>query len=126
MEQVSTAYGGYTAYNETGVWRYWAFTFVPTSGSRELKIYKDGISQSVTIAWNDFSGDTIYNSSQPLRIGSKSNGDWYVDGKIDEVRISSVKRSAAWIKASYHTENDTLLTYGSEETSGKRRIIITE
>jgi len=35
-------------------------------------------------------------------------------GLIDEVRISDVVRSGAWIKATYETVNDDLLDYGDE------------
>jgi len=52
-----------------------------------------------------------------LRIGAynhtSSNG--YFDGIVDEVRILDIDRSPAYIKASYNSENDSLLTYGSEE-----------
>lgn len=37
------------------------------------------------------------------------------NGLIDEVRISNVARTAAWIKAIFNAGNDTLLTYGAEE-----------
>ena len=40
----------------------------------------------------------------------------FYGGLIDEVRISSVARSAAWIKGTYNSLWDSLLTYGSEET----------
>jgi len=35
---------------------------------------------------------------------------------IDEVRVSNTARSAAWLKATYNSLFDTLLTYGDEET----------
>jgi len=58
-------------------------------------------------------------SSDELNIGArKSGGEVNWDGIIDEVRISNSARTAAWIKATYNTLWDTLLTYGSEETSG--------
>ena len=38
------------------------------------------------------------------------------DGILDEIRISSTNRSASWLKATYNSLWDTLLTYGSEET----------
>lgn len=41
----------------------------------------------------------------------------FFNGIIDEVRISSTNRSAAWIGATYDSLWDTLLTYGSEETA---------
>ena len=37
---------------------------------------------------------------------------------IDETRISSTARTAAWLKATYNSLWDTLLTYGDEETEG--------
>ena len=41
---------------------------------------------------------------------------YYTNGLIDEVRISNVARSADWLKATYETERDNLLTFGSEES----------
>ena len=40
------------------------------------------------------------------------------DGIIDEIRISNIARTAGWIKATYNSLWDTLLTYGDEETAG--------
>ena len=40
----------------------------------------------------------------------------YLEGKIDEVRLSQTARSADWITADYNSTNNSLLTYGSEET----------
>jgi hypothetical protein len=37
-------------------------------------------------------------------------------GVEDEVRISDTNRSAAWLKATYNSLWDTLLTYSAEET----------
>jgi len=39
----------------------------------------------------------------------------FFNGIIDEVRISNGVRSAAWFKATYHSGNDSLVAYGSEE-----------
>jgi len=82
----------------------------------------------------------INNVLQTLTVNSgANNGDWFGDltnvnmfsiaalrynsgtvntpmgGMIDEVRVSSTNRSAAWIGASYYSQKDSLLTYGSEE-----------
>jgi len=57
----------------------------------------------------------------PAHIGSYYGEyltNYMMGGIIDEVRISNIARSAAWIKATYNTLWDTLLTYGSKETSG--------
>ena len=52
-----------------------------------------------------------------MRIGADSAGaSYFAKGIIDEVRISLTKRATAWLKATYNSLWDTLLTYGSEET----------
>jgi len=47
--------------------------------------------------------------------GFPSNAWHYFNGLLDEVRISSVARSSAWIKASYNSGNNSLVSYGAEE-----------
>ena len=42
--------------------------------------------------------------------GEQSAVEDYYNGKLDEARISNIPRSAAWIKASFHSGNDSLLT----------------
>ena len=37
-------------------------------------------------------------------------------GKISTLRVSSCSRDLHWIKASFYSETDQLLTYGKEET----------
>jgi len=54
--------------------------------------------------------DVITTNANDLEIGE------IFMGMIDEVRISNTDRSAAWIKAAYNSESDTLLSYGSEVT----------
>jgi biopolymer transport protein ExbB len=62
----------------------------------------------------------LYLNDEPVLIGA--NDGWggtvrkYTDGIIDEVRISNIVRSAAWIKATYHSGDDDLLSYGNEES----------
>jgi len=41
----------------------------------------------------------------------------YINGIIDEVRIFNTAKSSAWIKASYHSTNNSLVSYGSEATN---------
>jgi hypothetical protein len=50
-------------------------------------------------------------------IGSKRvTAPLYHDGELDEFRLSKTVRSPAWIKATYHSSNDSLLSYGSQES----------
>lgn len=50
-----------------------------------------------------------------VEIGDRGATHWF-DGKIDELRISDIARPSAWIKASYESERDHLLDFGTEET----------
>ncbi len=63
---------------------------------------------------------TDLGTTYPMVFGEYSGGGTpadYFDGIMDEVRVSNTVRSAAWIKASYYTETDNLVSWGSEETS---------
>jgi len=44
-----------------------------------------------------------------------SDGTAYANGALDEVRISDIARSSAWIKATYEGLWDNLLTFGTQE-----------
>jgi hypothetical protein len=51
-------------------------------------------------------------------IGRRPDASSYYDGIADEVRVSSAIRPIAWILATYYTEIDGIITYGSETTNG--------
>jgi len=93
----------------TGTWYYLAGKM---DGSNMILIV-DGI--------NKYTGSataSLYASTLNLEFGRRcGEATQYWDGIIDEVRISNIARSDAWIKASYNSGNDSLLTYGSEETA---------
>ncbi|MCB9358759.1 hypothetical protein H6503_02415 [Candidatus Woesearchaeota archaeon] len=71
-------------------------------GSSSPKIYFDGVEQSLTTRSSGAS--SICDSSQPLSIGSKSNGGWLFKGNIDEVAI--------WNRTLNDTEVGLLYNYG--------------
>ncbi len=61
-------------------------------------------------------GGDVYESSVTPVIGGLYTGDngWSeFDGIIDELRISKVSRSEAWIKATYYSNWNDLITYSS-------------
>ena len=79
----------------------------------KLKLYFDGASDATD--GTDPTTITV-NSTHDLVIGMNIDHTLFpFDDIIDELRISKTNRSAAWIKATYNTLWDTLLTYGSEE-----------
>ena len=99
----------------SGTWYYVAASRDQSTG--RVIVYLQGNSErDVVDATTPWSGPT------PLEIGCRRNDGGtpvrqdYFDGIIDEVRISNTPRTAAWIKASYHSEDDSLLAYGGEET----------
>ncbi len=99
-----------TPYSATGTWVNIVFVQDGTS----WKYYKNGMEETLTGTNSEYC--TSHLTVNNIRIGYSSWSLYYFNGLIDEVRISNVARSAAWIKASYNSENNSLLTYGSEET----------
>jgi len=87
----------------------WVFLAATYNGST-LTLYRD----ATDIGHADVS-PAIYNSAANLRIRANGAGILLFKGLIDEVRLSNTGRTAAWIKASYESERDDLLDWGSEE-----------
>jgi len=90
-----------------GVWYY--VVGYRASGTAHLVIYGvEDVSEEAT-------GDV--DVARNLQVGKNPDVTYprYFDGVIDEVRVSDVARSAAWIEASYESEMDDLLTFGAEE-----------
>ena len=58
----------------------------------------------------------------PFYIGKMKSAGGMINGTLDEVRLSSKAREAEWIKASYNSGNNTLLTYGGEDVGGATRV----
>ncbi|MDO8469698.1 MAG: DUF2341 domain-containing protein [bacterium] len=81
-----------------------------------MRIYENGVlSNSVGQAGN------IGINTAPFRIGRDSCGGSaaYFPGRIDEIRLSSTTRSAAWILTEYNNQNSpsTFTTFGSEQSN---------
>ena len=72
------------------------------------------VNGNIVKSWNDGIG-SIANDADPVDIGR--DGGNYFNGTIDEVRISSVARSANWIKQSYEmvVNQSTWVSWGSAE-----------
>jgi hypothetical protein len=64
------------------------------------------------------SGEPVMTSTVPTTIGAHGPADnRYFDGIIDELRLSSVVRSEAWLELQHRSMSDDLLLYGEEETA---------
>ena len=90
----------------------WHRVVITKSGST-VRIYRDGVERVVR---TDFGG-ALTSTPNDVFIGDDSFGNyWWFDGSIDEVRISNIVRSAAWIKASYNSSKNTLVTISATES----------
>ena len=70
-----------------------------------------------SLAGSASNSDASFENSLGLFIGRTSYGELnHFDGRIDEVRLSNVARSAGWINAAYLAGMDAFVSSDSEET----------
>ena len=102
-------------YND-GSWHHAAIT-VSGGSTKYFSFYVDGsLVNSATTT-----GPQVYNGY--WRIGSYKLANWtagtdgYFNGSVDEVRVSSIDRSADWIKTEYNNQNSpaTFYSVGGEQ-----------
>jgi hypothetical protein len=93
---------GYYASNDTN-WHHWVMVFdgAQTGNAARLKIYDNGVSQTLTFdAGNIF--PTTGSSVSNLTVGRNgTSAGAYANGSVDEIRISNTVRTANWIKTEY-------------------------
>lgn len=96
-------------------WHNVTFTYdsAGSGNSGKLKIYVDGVAQSLT--FNGTISSSMQNSDANLRIGDFGNLHRYWNGSLDEVRIATAVQTPDWIAASYLSGNNTFNAFGAEE-----------
>jgi glucose/arabinose dehydrogenase len=90
---------------DTG-WHYVAATIA----GDQAALFVDGVDVTT-----DSTISPLMESNQALVIGRTSSGHSHFTGGIDEVRVSSVARSADWIAAQFQSMSDASVTYGTRE-----------
>ncbi|QQS39292.1 glycosyltransferase [Candidatus Woesebacteria bacterium] len=103
----------------TGSFSYVGSTYDSSSDTNSPLLFIDGQSVSVTTGDGASWGSPTSDASEPVVVGARTDGVSYArqfDGLIDEVRLSDIIRSAAWLKADYYSSDDNLISWGSEET----------
>jgi len=95
---------------QTDTWYYWTFTYDGSKITDIVDAQQVGSTHTVT-------GNIVCNPA-PLYLAYCVSSRGYLNGIIDEVRISNVARSNAWIKASYESDRDNLVAYGAQEVQG--------
>ena len=96
----------------TGVWNYVVGTY--STSDHTIRAYVNGVLGTTATATQitNYNAYNLYLGAIPDASGN------YVNGIIDEVRVSNVVRSADWIATSYNTMNDPASFYslGAEES----------
>jgi hypothetical protein len=85
--------GTYPALN---TWTHWTGTFDPVSKTR--KIYYNGALETSGTSSGQYTGSGV------VRVGNSAWGGDDFNGTLDEVNVSTVVRSADWIKLSYQSQ----------------------
>jgi|GEM_PF-2445010 len=92
--------GQETVATVSGSWQHVMATYDGSNTSVGINLYIDGVAQALILD-NDGVYDGMSNTTAPVTIGTFDGGgtSYDVDGQIDEVRISNIVRSPAWIQA---------------------------
>ncbi|MEX2596453.1 MAG: DUF2341 domain-containing protein [Salibacteraceae bacterium] len=109
----------------TSTWYYMVATYqFVTDGTSICKVYLNGVEEGTT---NTALGP-IFTNERDLEIGRyffNGGANYWMDGLIDEVRISDAVRSEAWIATEYENQNDpgSFYSVGSELAANTAPIV---
>lgn len=104
---------------------------VPLSSWSQVSLtYTAGVGGKVYLNASDVTTysdvDNEFYTATTAQLGKNNGGNW-LNGTIDEVRISTVERSPDWIAATYLSETDEFITKGPPQTTDtylyRRKII---
>ena len=96
-----TAYVSSGGMINDGIWHHVAATYDGSSSANGVKVYIDGVSQSLTLESDGLASTT--DTTAPLLIGSR-NGGSYFSGFIDEAKVYSGALTGSDILAIYNSE----------------------
>lgn len=86
-------------------WHYLVGTYDGTA----MQIYVDGVVRKTVPA------DGPIDSAEAPMLAGSTNLQYYLDGRLDELRLSSVPRSPAWIALQWASMTGELVTVGDEQ-----------
>ena len=96
----------------------WYHIVFVASGKTIRKIYLNGLDDTKS-APNNYNTE-IWSAKKTMGYCLQESVNPF-DGILDEMRVSNSARSDAWIKASYNSNFDTLVSYGGEEQPSTHR-----
>ena len=91
-------------------WHHLTVTLGDSGAGREVKWYVDGELLEAVPSDQPSPSDT---ASKPLFIGGPSTNSELFQGKLDELRIANVARSAEWVRASYRSQARETVSVGA-------------
>jgi hypothetical protein len=96
-------------------WHHIAVTYNQDSSANDAVMYVDGALSGIVLL-DAPAGAMVSDAAQSLRAGNRPALDRAFDGKLDELRLSTVVRSAGWIATSYKNQSQpaVFVTVGSE------------
>ena len=98
-----------TVANNDSNWHHTAMIFDGNlSGNSKLKTYIDSSLQ--TLSFTGTIPATTANQTTTVKIG-RASGSFYTNGRVDEIRVSSLALSGSWIKTEYNNQNSTTTFY---------------
>lgn len=109
VADTSNVYGDAISIGDNN-WHHWVITY----DGANVNVYKDGSNATNPIPCSV----TLSSAYDYFMLGARLNGDYGIDGDIDEVRLSSGTGSArnyGWIRATYETNRDEMLDWGGQE-----------
>ena len=75
-------------------------------------LFANGVKETLSVD----NYDTMAGATNSFAIGvNDPTNPYFFPGIIDEVRVSDIVRSDAWIKATYYSNWNSLITYGTEQ-----------
>lgn len=94
-------------------WHFVVMTF-DDAGTQSVRLFVDG--SEVTYS-SQTAGQGTIDSDQGgnLELGRSTVGNLYFVGDMDEVRISTIPRSPAWIRAQHLSMTDNFVTFGPQQ-----------
>ncbi len=120
---------GFFASRTGGAYRYWYASFSPSADNwyhisvvwrpnQIPQFYVNGATVPITYDSGVTYSSIFNNIATPLEIGRSSYSGRYVDGFLDEIRVSDIARSSSYIRASYENQDNPGLFYsvGIEES----------
>ncbi len=112
-----------TAGYGTGTWTQFAITYDGTSSAAGFRIYANGAELGTVIDVNTLSATTVTGTS--MHIGVRAGGGNWFNGIVDEVEVSTVARSADWIKLAYQNQLRTGNLFWNNRASPNNKAALT-